>query len=42
MYGMVRLVLAKYVWLDPDIGYILMRYIILVDMRRPEMGIGFF
>ena len=42
MFGMVRLVLAKYVWLDPDTAYILMNYIILVDPRGPEMGIGFF
>ncbi len=42
MLGMVHLVLVKYVWLDPDTGYILMNYIILVDMRGPEMGIGFF
>ena len=42
MIGMVRLVLAKHVWLDPDTGYILMNYITLVDMRGPEMGIGFF
>jgi hypothetical protein len=40
MFGMVRLVLAKYDWLDPDTGYILMNYIILVEIRGPEMGIG--
>ena len=42
MIGMVRLVLAKYVWLHPGTGYILMNYINLVDMTGPEMGIGFF
>lgn len=36
MLGMVHLVLVKYVWLDPDTGYLLMNYIILVDMRGPE------
>ena len=40
MFGIVRLALAKYVWLDPDTGYILMNYIILEDMGGPEMGIG--
>ena len=42
MFGIVRLALAKYVWLDPDTGYILMKYMILVDMGEPEMGIEFF
>jgi hypothetical protein len=42
MFGIVRLALAKCVWLDPDTGYIIMNYMILVDMGGPEMGIGFF
>jgi hypothetical protein len=42
MIGMVRLVLAKYVWLHPSAGYILMNYITLVFMTGPEMGMGFF
>ena len=43
MIGMVRLVLAKYVWLHPGTGYILMNYITLVyNMTGPEMEIGFF
>ena len=42
MLGMVHLVLITYVWLDPDTSYILMNYVILVDMRGPEMEIGFF
>ncbi len=32
MFGMVRLALAKYVWLHPGTSYILMNYITLVAM----------
>jgi hypothetical protein len=42
MFAMARLVLAKYVWLDPDTGYILMNYIFEIEMTGPEMEIGFF
>jgi hypothetical protein len=42
MFGLVRLVLAKYAWLHPGTGYILMNYISLVGKTGPEMGIGFF
>jgi hypothetical protein len=41
MFGMVRLVLPKYVWLHPGTGYILMNYITLVYISqdlRWELG----
>jgi hypothetical protein len=43
MFGMVRLVLAEYVWLHPGTGYITNElYYPSWYMTGPEMGIGFF